>query len=1269
MKTKKVIAFLLTMIVALALGAFTACTTPDDQSEEPTELTIIGETEVTVEVNQPYKLEYTCSGTVTVSVSGGNYKEESREFTATAAGNYTITVTGVETGKKETVKTVSVTVVAAADKTAIRDALAKTGGLIDSDYTTASWASLNTAKKAAEEKLEAQGVTQADVDAVAAAVEAKMKALVPATFDKATLTENSFTWNGTVYSEDDFENLAEALVKVEALNADASASLRSVYTAKINEIIDELVEKLWLQISGLPDGAKLIAETLGAYTLTAQTDAGASFVWKLDGAQVATTAEYAFTPAAFDTEYTVSCTATKNGLTATKSVTVSFTQADYAVNGAFTNGITVENNVIKVNEFYTWNNQKGKKVTFSDFYLAGDFTVYFDLKLTENGSNATRAMALFLLDAQGNPMERWVAVVQQSNWLEVKLDSTAEGTVRKVMPGGDAIELNTLLHFRFTRTVKDNVSYLTADLLDDYGNVIMTNDGDGLSFGYTGAIMLGLQTEFLKFELSNLAVNADADCFRKAPLRDALAAAQAGGYLETDYTADTWAQFTSAMTGVQNELANTASTSASVKGALDALEAAIDGLTLASVEKLDVNAESVSFTYREKEYREVEYENWDAVLAEIVALNANTEVVKNSVYQAALVELLGRLTVNFKEAVITGERGNIILEEMETYTYKANHVLDATYLWKVNGTKKLEAQNAETFEFTPEAFDTEYKVEVIISRNGTTFSDSLTVSFTQADFVVANGNSSVDGNVAHIGTGIRWDNNEGRNFALEQLVFNGSFSIAMDFVWDAWASDNHSAPHVITFHLLKADEYNYYNSGDRPTFHCYGALLLHDQAEGQRLEVNHGLNKMEFGKQNNIHFNVGDTVSIKLTAMKGTNNKYYMTFSVKNPNNGEWIDYRLEEGAYWESEAVNSGVMVGVNIENLGATLKNFRYELISDGTHLNGSVLSKLAFQKALREYETAYNEYAQYANGVEFLEAYQAALRAYTDNSDSADYGKALQKLEEAYARIGDKQNVFVSVEGLDHGANKIRGNALTAVIDNDKATDIYWTWNKDQEGTQNGKTLPLTEGAYTGLTLHFKVDDTAYTYRYQNFTVVSPGLKPTSDKVAVGADNKVTVTDGNSWSNSMLEFENLAVREFELSFDIKKLAGYETADNIVVAIRTNDRSEARTAVIGFKRGAVNGAMHIGYNGGTGYVEPFSDEVRDELWKNGAHVVLRQVLRPDYTVVQTFSIYKADGTFVASQNSEPYRLHRYGSNTDIRFSFENINCELTNVRLGYFE
>ncbi len=1249
----------LVLVLAVMLGVVAACTPDPEPDPQPTMLTVTSAAEVSLELGQSYMLAYDTDGTVQVSVSGGSYDAESQKFTATEAGTYTITLTATAQGKKETVATVKVTfTVASANKTALGTAIESAGALVKTDYTSSSWSALQTALDTAKAALNQSGISQADVDAATAGVTSAISNLVSSLVKAEIGADNkSFTWMETTYAEADYDNFADIVAEISALNANAEMTVKSKYNPAISAILDKLVAKLKLAIkSELKNNATMIVESLVEYTLTAESEDGATYSWKVDGKEVATTATLAFTPTEFK-RYEIECTATKGKSSNVKTHTVAFVKADYVVNGRFTDSISVANNVISVTGDLGWGDEEGKKVTLPDLRLSGNFTVYFDVTFTKTADPAV--MALFLLKDNGERNDFWVAVLQHNNRLEVATRGDSDDfKPRYEMPAGTAT-LDKVIHVMMTRTIKDGKAYLYAYILDDDGKVIMTHDANGLykdDADSLGTVQLGIQAEHAHFTVSNLAVGINDNLVNRKPVNESIA--KLSGYVESDYTTESWGKITAAKTQAES-----AATQEQVNAAAAAIDKAIAELVPATFEKAEVSATGI--TYAGRTYGADDYTNYETVLAQV---NELAKLTLRSKYNPEIVKVLAtlQLKLNFSVSGIA-DGTNLIVKALTEYTLTASSETEGvTYAWSVNGTAK---GTGEEFKFTPESFG---KVEITCqasTASGAVASRVISVSFIESDVKTPIGDKVTIGDDGSFTTqtGIEWPYWEGRNVLYDDLIFNGSFSITMDLTYNG-TSDGAT---VATIHLLNADTLSPSWGGDW-AYVGYGCICLHENpvrletcwsGTGKKQSSDGGFDSIATAMSGVADLlEQGDTFTVKLTCYRNAEKQLQLVYSLLNTKNGEWIEFNRNE---WAGD-MGGGFIVGINVEHIGLTAKNVRYELLdATGSYLAGSVKSRAVLSATLVKYQDVVA--SEYVNGAAFTAAYKAAWALMSNNSAIVDYDAAAQALETA-AKALVPRTVAVSAGALDKGyANYVGVTEFEAKFaEGVTATDVKWTYKLNGEaGEKVGAKLALENGAYTEVKLSFTVGGETYTYQYQDFKVSALSLKSYTEKVTV-TGSTVSVDDGAGWGQKdQLVIENVRAQEFELVFNAE-YKGTPGGGYRVMCI--NLFGEAIRPVFGYQREDRADRAQIGFDNNGEWTDINKADAEadyNHIFGEATKFSLKLSQDGEGKFWITFTVYRADGSVIAQKTCD--HAAWYSSTTELRFTFENIDLTLGGFEVYY--
>lgn len=1128
---------------------------------------------------------------------------------------------------------------------ALTEYLAALPALVESDYTADSWKAYVDAQDAAK-----AATSQAELAEKIAAIGTAKDALVPVDVVKVEIAENKdISFGGKTYVAEQYANIDDIIAELNALDE----TLNSVYAPKAEAILAKLVTKVTLDINwdGLDanNGKTVFVSSLkAAYELYATPSEGATVVWYVNGEQVKEGKSFDFVPAYG--EHTVKCVATKGIYIVEKEVKVGFANPNYTIHNEFVNGITVENDVISVNANYGWGHNEGKKVVMSNVSVGGNFTVYFDVNFSTHENPGV--MAFFFHKENGEFMDEWIAVCQHSGKLEVAVN----GHKPQIdMPAGTA-DLGNTIHVMVTREIRDNNSWYKAYLLDNDGNIIATNELNDRGEGYTGAVMFGIQAENAHFTVSNVAVKFGDNVMNKTAMKAELD--KIGKYLVSDYSEDSWAKVTAA-----KAQAEAAASQAEVDAATEAIKTALASLVPAEFEKAVVTEDGISYAGRT--YDAVDYVNYADVLAKVNELAAltfrseyNPEIVK------ALAALEFKLQFNVSGSLTDGM--NAIVKGFAPYTLTASsEAAGVSYTWYVNGVK---AGEGAEFVFTPNAFasfDIECKA---IDAEGAKANRIMSVSFIEADVktpmpdrVTVNTDGSFTSN-----TGIGWGDWEGRKVVYDDLVFNGSFSISMDITYNGTSG----GPTVATIHLLNADTLSPSFGGDW-AYVGYGCICLHENpvrletnwvGTGKRQSSDGGFEAVAAAMSAAMsQLEVGDTFTVKLTCYRNANRQLQLVYALYNAETGEWIEFNRSE---WAGD-MGGGFIVGINIENVGMTASNVRYELLEEtGEHLAGSVKSRAALSAALVKYESIVP--SEYINSAAFVAAYNAAWAMMDDNSVNADYDTAVANLVAA-AEALVKRDVAVSAGALDKGYSNYTGlDQFEAVIGVD-ATDVKWTYSLNGEAKEvAGNVLPLEVGAYTDVKLSFSVDGTAYTYQYQNFNVTALNLKSNVGQVTVN-DGTVTVDNGDGWGHKeQLVIDGIYTQEFELVFNAK----YDgTPGGAYQVMCINLFGEDIRPVFGYQREDRGNRGQLGFDNNGQWADINNTDAEGEAYDHifGAatkfSVKVSQDAEGKFWI--TFTVYGADGNVIESRTCDWTRW--YDSKTALRFTFENIDLTLSDFEVYY--
>lgn len=1118
--------------------------------------------------------------------------------------------------------------------------------LIESDYTAESWQAYVGAQQAAK-----SAKSQAELAEKITAIGTAKDALVPAAITKAVIADNKdITFGGKTYEAEQYANIDAIVEEINALDE----TLNSVYASKVEAILAKLVTKISVDVDwdGLDahNGKTIFVSALSTYELHATpSEEDITVTWYVNSEEVKTGKSYDFTPAYGD--YTVTCKATKDSYIVEKTVKVGFANPNYTVHNEFAEGITVTNDVITVAGSYEWGAQEGKKVIMSNTAVDGEFTVYFDVQFTQSADPAV--MAFFFHKADGSFMDEWIAICQHSNLLEVAVN----GNKPQVgMPEGTNA-LNNVIHVKAVRTIVDEKSFYKAYILDNEGNVIATNENNTTGEEYTGAVMFGIQAENAHFVVSNIQLDFGARVANKNAVQAELA--KIGNYTVSDYTEESWKAVLDA-----KALADAANTQALVDSATLALKAAFEDLVPATFEKAVVTETGISYAGRT--YDAVDYSNYDTVLATV---NELAELTLRSKYTPEIVKALDSLEFKLKFSVSGLADGtNAIVKALTEYTFNASSETEGVaYSWSVDGVKK--ADGAE-FKFTPEAFDA-YEITCnAVGTDGAKAHKIIVVSFIQSDVKTPMSDKVTvrnDGSFT-TATGIQWPEWEGRNVLYDDLIFNGSFSITMDLTIDAMVG----GANVATIHLLNADTLSP-SFGSDWAYVGYGCICLHENpvrletswsGTGKKQSSDGGFEAVAEKMTDAAELlGQGKTFTVKLTCYRNEGKQLQLVYALWNGT--EWIEFNRNE---WAGD-MGGGFIVGINVENVGITAKNVRYELLeATGSYIAGSVKSRAALSTALAQYKNL--DVSQYVDATEFIAARDAAWALMSDNSTSADYDKAAAALVEA-AKALVKRTVAVSAGALDKGYTNYRGvDKFTATFaEGIEATEIKWTYKfNGEEKTAEGADLALEVGAYTDVVLSFKVGEESYSYTYQDFSVAAISLKSNKSEVVVNEDNTVTLTGSGDWNQKdQLVIDGCRTQEFELVFNAK-YNGTVGGPYRVMCINLFD-FDIR-AVFGYQREDRVDRAQLGFDSNGQWNDITNTEAEGEPYdyiygEAGAKFGLKLSQDGEGKSTITFTVYNADGSVISTKSCDFSKW--YSSKTEIRFTFENIDLTLSDFEVYY--
>lgn len=1157
-------------------------------------------------------------------------------------------------------------------KTGLNKALSATNALVEGDYTVDSWKALVDAKASAS-----AATNQSEINAAQAAVVKATSELVVADIAKAVVEDGNISFGGKNYLSANFENMSDIIAELEVLNADESIKLNSVYAPKAQAIINKLISKVTLDILGAPENdVQYLVSTLPSYSMKATSSEGASIVWSVNGNEVSNEAEYKFTPDKFGA-YTISCVATKGEYSTEKEYSVVFVNADWTSNKA---GASIDNNVINITESYGWDDLKGKKVTTSDITLSGNFTVSFDL--TFKNQNGVNVFALFLLKANGDVNNDWVAITSQNNKLEVSC--LEQKAYRDLSEGATSIDVKS--SYIVSREIIDGRAYITAYYVNANGERVVTNDGtqdngNRVSSDYVGPVVLGIQSENAHFVVENIRLNASASVNSKGELRALVDSTK--NIVKTDYIENVINALDEKIDAAKEVLANADADQSAINKAIAELGAALLELkpeNYVEVTKAVVTDDSISYSITGLTLNKADLYNFDAIATVINTLNGSDEYAANSVYTAALNEALksadykiGLSEINW--AGLVNGIDYITSMNPEYSLSVSSKTKDIEIVWSVNG--EIVGDDV-SYILKPESGKS-YSISVVLQKKGEGYEDEKVtfglenVSFIKADVKTPLGDRvsiKEDGSFS-TNQGIGWADWEGRNILFDDLVFNGSFSITMDLTYNGTSG----GATVATIHLLNADTLSPSWGGDW-AYVGYGCICLHENPV--RLESNwNGTGKKQSsdGGFEEVSAKMaavadqlkqGETFTVKLTCYRNSGRQLQLVYSLYDSKNGEWIDFNRNE---WAGD-MGGGFIVGINVENVAITGKNIRYEIF-DATddYIAGVINSRASLSAALVKYQDVVA--SNYVNGQAFVAAYNAGWALMSNNQASVDYEAAAKAIVDAAAALVERE-VAVSVEHLDKGYTFLKGvSELEAVFaEGVDATNVKWSYrlNGADVHESNGKIMSLEDGVYTEIKLSFNVGDQSYVYQYQDFNCsVETGLKSNNSEVTINDDyGVVTVDNGAGWdAKEQLVIEEVSSNDFELIFNAKYL-GNPGGDYRVMCI--NLFGEDLKAVFGYQREGRGDRAQLGFDGQEWYDinnTDAEDDVYDYIFSQAAKFGLKVYHDAEGKIFATFSVYAADGSVIASKTCDWTRW--YSSKTAIRFTFENIDLELSNFVVYY--
>lgn len=1190
-------------------------------------------------------------------------------------------------------------------KVALRAELNRVNNLAlsEEDYTAESWTTFNSALTSARTVLNATGKTQAEIKAAVDALTAAINGLVAKPVEKYENvydeTAKTITWEGVTYTEAIASNIEEVIAELKAIDNDADLN-QSEYEAAYIAAIEKIELSLTVSVNGLPQGNLLVSQ-LKSYEFTAVSNSEDAEVTVTINGTPATANEgkYTLTPAQFGVEYKVVATAALGeGASISANYAVTFVKTQYETN---VSGAKVENDVISITEGYGWDDNRGKKVVLDDMLFVGDFSITFDLTFTEHRGDAGNAnvMALFLLKSDGSSIDNWVAVCQHSNLLEVANGGGGPEKPQFSMPDGTTAVNNTI-RIRVTRTVTNGLSYTMAELIDiATGRPLTLKKGDveyTSNMGYKNGdqpdgerlgrkdniapIMIGFQSENVSYTVKNIVVDKASAILNVSGLNAAIESVKP--LIESDYTEATWEILQTKLSDA-NGIVNAAKSilasaikqqkideaTKALTDAVEALEkiAVIEPVVTMKGEEPDQTVEKIVFNG--VEYPDTIYGNLDEIYAEIAALEK--EGVLNSVYEKQVLDCLDKLAANYTLTIQSELKVNQLVKTLTEQTFTVavaeDNAPELTYVWKVGGVV-IEGMTTATLTWTPESFDN-YVITVQASDADGKLSNIATFEFSLVevepyipDQYKNEQGANFDNNVFHIGKNAGWDPWQGRKIAFEDLIINGSFEFAIEYVVKEYVN-----PGVVTIHMMNADTLTLRASRDNARV---GYMAINTQ--NNKIEVNDGGRKTDLGDAvKNYASQVNSKVRLTLRAEKQTDNTYILT---------GMLDVVLADGTKEHREyrdnnrtgSMGSGMIIGLNIENISVDVTSFSYKLLEGDGIKSGSVQNKLELHRLIEQCEQI--DLAQYVNAIAFREALDEAKRVYGDNSATANHAAAVKALNEAKDALVEK-DVAVSVNGLDQGYNNFSNPTLTAVIaDGVEGRDtavISWSYKLDdaeEATTVSGATLAnLVAGNYSEVTLTIVIGEDTYIYSYQDFAVTAIELKSNTDRVVVDDDaGKVTVTDGAGWDQQdQLVLSGIRTQNFTITYNIKQTTkNYDPANKVACL---NIFGIDQILVLGYKRSDAQGNVSIGFNeNGAKYKTITGDDAA--LVRDGTVKVVQSVSVDANGIAHiTFTIIGGEDNHIIYTDTYEMAINHLDSATELRMKFENVSVELSDFEVMY--
>lgn len=519
--------------------------------------------------------------------------------------------------------------------------------VVASDYTTATYANYKVALTSAitvNNEFSTAAQIKTAVDSLKTTY-ASLEALpvVKATEDSATaFTYKKQTYESNGYTSESFKIVYD---EIKVINANATDyKLQSLYNSRVDAEIVKLVSVTPV-IIGIEDGSNMLVTGEITLRATLQGDL-VEADWSINDGAAVTATEFKFKPTAGN--YKIKVT-TVNGASATVNTTVQETtlSANNEDGSPNRNGhdIITDNDkgtVTSVNNMeWGWNGDINK--AWLNAEIAGEYEISADITYNNRWRDAsvvtfhTAATVGFGEgDVNDNQSVAYAAMCYHTGNIEVGARNAVGGADGKKNEGTDgtrALMKNaSTLRYVFGRTKvvageEYSYSYYTK-LIDNTGKLIHKVEIGQETINDTNRrferVRPGFNFERIACEISNIMIIAD-----EIVLKDELIAVvgAASALVDTDYTdfAATQIAYADAMKAVNGiGLFDQNAIAAKITALKNASKALVK---VAVTDKADVT--DAQIRYGEATYVAADYNNFEAVKAEIVALNANTSLTQS----------------------------------------------------------------------------------------------------------------------------------------------------------------------------------------------------------------------------------------------------------------------------------------------------------------------------------------------------------------------------------------------------------------------------------------------------------------------------------------------------------------------------------------------------------------------------------------------------------------------------------------------------------------